>query len=121
MHLLKRGTWLILGLLCVALGLVGAFLPILPTTPFLLLAAFCFARSSKRLHAWLINHKIFGPPISDWQEKGAISRPAKRLAIVSMVAVFSLSIVLKIPLYALALQAAALLGAATFILTRPSS
>ena len=118
---LKRSFWLVIGLLCVALGLIGAVLPILPTTPFLLLAAFCFARSSDRLHGWLINHRLFGPPIRDWQERGAISKPAKRLAIISMIVVFSISVFLQIPMYALGLQALALFGAATFILTRPSN
>jgi uncharacterized membrane protein YbaN (DUF454 family) len=111
----------VLGLLSVLLGFIGVFLPVLPTTPFLLLAAFCFARSSKRLHLWLTEHKIFGPPIRDWQEKGAISVPAKRLAVGSMIAVFSISLAMGLPIYALVPQGLALLGAGTFILTRPSA
>ena len=75
-----RGLWLTAGMLFLGLGLLGVLLPILPTTPFLLLAAWCFARSSPRLHGWLLGHRLFGPPIRNWEENGAISRPAKRLA-----------------------------------------
>src|SRR5690606_28795427 len=68
----------------VVLGLVGAFLAVLPTTPFLLLAVGCFARSSPRLEAWLLNHPSFGPPLRDWRERGAIPRKAKIAAVVMM-------------------------------------
>ncbi|OAG69700.1 hypothetical protein AFK49_008800 [Corynebacterium ulcerans] len=59
---------LTLGMLCVALGMLGVFLPILPTTPFLLAAAFFFARSSERFHHWLLNHRWFGPYLSNYYE-----------------------------------------------------
>jgi len=65
----------------VALGVVGAFLPILPTTPFIILAAACFARSSPRLEAWLLSHRVFGPLLRDWRERGAIPRHAKLAAL----------------------------------------
>ena len=112
--------WLGVGWLCVALGAAGAVLPILPTTPFLLLAAYAFARSSPRVHAWLMEHKLFGPPIRDWREQGAISAPAKRLAVSSMAAVLVLSVLFGVARSVLIIQAVVLIGAATFILTRPS-
>lgn len=62
-------------------GVVGAFLPILPTTPFMILAAGCFARSSPRLEAWLQSHPVFGPMLRDWREWGAIPRRAKTAAV----------------------------------------
>jgi len=72
-----RGFYLVLGLTFVGLGVVGAFLPVLPTTPFMILAAACFARSSTRLENWLLGHSRFGPLLRDWRARGAIPRPAK--------------------------------------------
>jgi len=67
---LTRAFWLGLGLVCVALGTIGIFLPLLPTTIFLIIAAYAFARSSERLHNWLLSNKIFGPLIKDWHVLG---------------------------------------------------
>lgn len=114
-----RLVWLVLGLASVGLGILGAFLPLLPTTPFMLLAAYCFARSSPRLHVWLTTHPTFGPTILNWQAHGAISRRAKRLAAVTMLAAFLLSVLLKLPAWVLAAQALCLGGAAAFVLSRP--
>lgn len=79
-----RALYLGAGLLFVALGAIGAALPLLPTVPFLLLAAFCFARSSERLHRWLLEHPRLGPPIGAWQRHGVISPRAKVLALTSL-------------------------------------
>lgn len=114
-----RIVWLMAGFFFTAVGIIGAFLPILPTTVFLLLATACFARSSPRLHGWLVNHPRFGPPIRNWQEHGAISRAAKRLAIGTMGVVFGLSLVFGLSRLALGGQAALMLVGAGFILTRP--
>ncbi|MCC6143350.1 MAG: YbaN family protein [Candidatus Hydrogenedentes bacterium] len=73
----------LLGFLFVALVAVGAFLPLLPTTPFLLLAAACFAQSSERWHRWLLNHRRFGPMIRNWHERRCISRSTKWVALCS--------------------------------------
>lgn len=78
---LVRGLFLALGLLFVGIGMVGVLLPVLPTTPFLILAAACFARSSVRLEAWLLDHPRFGPTLRDWRERGAIPRQAKAMAL----------------------------------------
>ena len=69
-----------LGLTSLALGMIGAFLPLLPTVPFILLAAFCFARSSPGFERRMIAHKHFGPHIMDWRDSRAISRSGKRAA-----------------------------------------
>lgn len=114
-----RILWLAAGLFFTGLGIVGAFLPVLPTTVFLLVATACFARSSPRLHGWLVNHPTFGAPIRNWEEHGAISRKAKRLAIGTMGVVFGLSLAFGLSRMALAGQAALMLVGAAFILTRP--
>ena len=80
----RRWLWLALAYACLALGIIGIFLPGLPTTPFVLLAAYAAARGSKRLHAWLLAHRMFGPMIRDWEASGAVSRKAKLWAIGTM-------------------------------------
>ncbi|WP_170326126.1 YbaN family protein [Ruegeria arenilitoris] len=112
--------WAILGLICVGLAMVGIVLPLLPTVPFLLLAAFFFARSSSRLHNWLITHRSFGPLIVDWQSSGAIRPGAKKAATLSIAAVFGLSILLALPSHVLIIQAVVLSAVMTFIWTRPN-
>ena len=115
-----RFLWAALGLICVGLGLIGIVLPILPTVPFMLLAAFFFARSSARLHSWLVTHPTFGPPIIDWHERGAINPRVKRIATVSIAAVFAISLALGLKPWLLALQAAILTAVLVFIWSRPN-
>lgn len=115
-----RLLYLIAGLISLGLGLLGVVLPILPTVPFLILAAFCFAQSSEKLHNWLISHKVFGPPIMDWRERGAISLRGKQLATASVAFVFGLSLVLGVRPLVLIIQAVALSLVMLFIWTRPS-
>jgi len=75
--LIKRQLFLFAGLSSVALGTLGIFLPLLPTVPFMILAAYCFARSSPKLEARLLNHPRYGHHLLAWREKGAVSRRAK--------------------------------------------
>ena len=82
-----RLVWLLVGFASLALGAIGAFLPLLPTVPFILLAAFAFAQSSERMHTWLLNHNLFGGMIRDWRQYGAISLRAKIASVVTMLAV----------------------------------
>ncbi len=114
-----RLIWLVAGLISLALGVIGAFLPLLPTVPFLLLAAICFARSSERLHNWLVTHNVFGPPIADWRENGVIRRRAKFFASLSIASSFIPSFVLEFGGTVLAIQAVALCGVTLFIWSRP--
>lgn len=74
----------ILGLFFVGLAILGVVLPVLPTTPFLLVAAGCFAKSSPRLHQKLLDNKTFGPLINDWQKYKTIPKKAKRMALLTM-------------------------------------
>ena len=116
---MAKPIFFVLGWLALGLGLLGIPLPGLPTTPFLLLAAFFFSKSSARVHGWLTDHALFGAPIRDWAERGAISRKAKGMALLAMGAVFALSLMLGLPGWALAAQALSLAAVAVFIVTRP--
>lgn len=109
------------GLMSLALGVIGLFLPILPTVPFMLLAAVCFANASERLHGWLLSHRVFGPPIRDWNQHGAISRNAKWLATASFVGSIGITALLGFSAVILAVQAICLIGVAIFIWTRPDA
>lgn len=90
---LKRGLFLLLGLTALALGLLGIVLPLLPTVPFILLAAFCFARSSERLHHWLMTHPWFADALTQWQEQRAMRKGLKRKAMIVSALSFSVSII----------------------------
>ncbi len=116
---LIRLFWLAGGFLSLALGVIGIVLPLLPTTPFLLLAAYCFARGSKRLHDWLVHHPRLGPPIRDWQRHGAISRRAKRMAMLAIGAVLLISYLVDAPIRIIVIQVVVLSAVSLFILTRP--
>lgn len=115
-----RMFWLSLGVASVGLAGLGAALPLLPTTPFLLLAAFAFARSSPRAEAWLVNHPHFGPLIANWRLYGSISPRVKLISSLFMAGALALSVAMGFAFWITALQAAVLAIVATFILTRPN-
>lgn len=83
-HPALRWVFLLLGFVFFALGIIGVLLPVMPTAPFVLLAAACWARGSKRFYHWLINHKYFGKYVRDWEERHAVPRYAKWLACIMM-------------------------------------
>ena len=81
------------GTICVGLGIIGLVLPVVPTSPFLLLAAACYARSSKRFYNRLLANPIFGPPIRQWREEKSIPVRAKWLAIAMILITFSITVI----------------------------
>jgi len=110
-----------LGVLCLALGVIGAFLPVMPTTIFLLMALWCFSRSSARMQRWLYDHPALGRRLRDWHRHRVIPTPAKVLALISMAASLGITALLFAPdPLTPILVAALLLPAALFILSRPS-
>ncbi len=118
---MKKITILLLGHLFLVLGIIGAFLPVMPTTPFLLLAAYCYSKSSDKLHNWILNHKYFGPSIRNWHEHGMISKKAKALAALTLILVMTLRIpTLNVHLGIKIFANAILFGVLVFVLTRPS-
>jgi uncharacterized membrane protein YbaN (DUF454 family) len=116
-----RIAWLGLGIGATGCGIAGIVLPLVPTTPFLLVAAYAFAQSSPTLHDWLVTHPQFGPVIADWRTHGAIDRRTKVLAVIVMVLMLLGSWMAGLGLPLLLLQAGVLAAVALFILTRPDA
>ena len=115
-----RLLWTAFGWVALALGVVGVVLPVLPTTPFILLAAFAFGKGSPAMRRRLERSRHFGPAIRDWEEKGAIPARYKAVACVLMAVSLVGAILLALPIGVIAVQALAMGGAAIYILTRPS-
>lgn len=88
-----RWVFYLLGFLFLSLGIIGAFLPILPTTPFLLLALYFFSKSSEKWSRWILEHNVFGPPIQRWKMKHAVTKKVKVTAILMLVLSFSISFI----------------------------
>ena len=115
-----RTLYLAGGFVALALGAIGIVLPLLPTVPFMILAAFCFARSSPRFEAKLIEHPTFGPHIVRWRVNGAVSRRGKQAALVAFAGSAVVGLVF-VPLpYGLTPLAAGLVGG-TWIWRRPEA
>lgn len=114
-------AWLCAGLALVAIGFVGLFVPLLPTTDFLLLALPCFARSSPRLERWLLDHPRFGPPLRAWKAHRAVPRHAKIAACIGMSLGYGLFCWLARPRLAVAAAVGlAMLSCAIWVLRRPT-
>ena len=116
-----RALLFICGGFALLTGVIGIFLPLLPTTPFILLAAACFARSSPRFHAWIIQHPTFGPIQRAWKESRAIPRKAKRTATL-MMALSTAWIWWSVePLFARVAATLFILSAFTYIWSKPDA
>ena len=115
-----RMAYLLAGLLSLLLAAIGLFVPLLPTVPFVILAAFCFARSSSRLEQWLVGHQRFGPHILAWRSRGAISRAGKKAAIVAFAASAAAGLALLAFPWSL-LPAVAAVAGGSWVLSRPTA
>jgi uncharacterized membrane protein YbaN (DUF454 family) len=115
-----RYLWLATGIISILLGAIGLLLPIMPTVPFMILAAFCFARSNPEWEAWLLDHAHFGPHIRAWRERGAISLRGKQFAVVGLCGSAVMGMLLLEMPWALAPSAIALV-CGTWIATRPTA
>jgi len=109
-----------LGWVSLGLGATGVVLPALPTTPFVILAAFCFAKGSSAMTDRLNRSRLFGPMIADWRTNGAIAPRYKTIAVVMMAVAFGFSFAMAVPVGVLAVQALSMALAAGLILSRPS-
>jgi uncharacterized membrane protein YbaN (DUF454 family) len=116
-----KAIFFLLGWLFFSLGLIGAFLPVLPTTPFMILALCMFAKSSDRFHHWLYHHRIFGPPLQKWHEHRVIPLKAKIFSVSMMsMSLAYVSIFSPIPVWMILVTATLMVYGAWFILTKPS-
>ena len=97
-RMIIRWLWIISGSISLALGIIGIFLPLLPTTPFLLLTAACYARGSERLHNWLLNNKMFGKYIRNYREGKGIPARSKGFALTLLWVTIGFSILYVIPI-----------------------
>jgi len=116
-----RYLWLIIGFTSLGFAIVGAILPMLPTTPFVLLSVGCFSRSSPRFHSWLLNHRLTGPMIRNWEARGAISLRAKIAASVMIAISLGASMGVQLAGWIVVVQVIVLSGVLAFIWTRPSA
>ena len=114
-----RWCLLALAVISLVLGIVGIFLPVLPTVPFLLLAAWAAGHSSPRLSRWLETHPHLGPPIADWRRGGVVSRRAKWLATACMAAGGGASVVLLRGHWAALASVAVMAGVLAWLWRRP--
>ncbi|MFC6669133.1 YbaN family protein [Marinobacterium aestuariivivens] len=120
--MMARLLYFCAGMLALLLGAIGVVLPLLPTTPFVILAAFCFSRSSERLHRWLLNQRLFGPLIRDWEAYGVIPLRIKWLSSSLMLAMVTYPLLFRDFDWRLkAVAAAAVLVALLYIWSRPSA
>jgi len=118
---MARYLYFSLGCLLVALGIIGAMLPVMPTTIFLILAAACFARSSPAWERWLLEHPRFGHTLRSWREEGAIPRRAKLLACIGMTIGFVLFYIGAHPgPLLLASVASVMVASGVYVVSRPT-
>ena len=119
---MSRIAYLVVAWVFVALGAVGVFLPLLPTTPFLLIAVWAFMRSSPRLESWLRSHALFGPYIQDWEQHRAVPLSAKIIAVTTMSASFIwLAYFSSAPAVAVGITGVLLLAVAIWLVSRPTA
>ena len=116
-----RAAWTSLGWVALVLGGIGLLLPVVPTTPFVILAAFAFGRGSPAMRARLERSRHFGPAIRDWEERGAIKPAHKALACGLMACSFVGAVVLGLGPVILLVQGIIMRAVAVFVLSRPSA
>ncbi|MEX1997542.1 MAG: YbaN family protein [Candidatus Andersenbacteria bacterium] len=112
---------IVIGNLCVLLAIIGVFLPLLPTTPFVIAAAACYAKSSTTMHRWLVRHKWWGSQLQDWYSHGSISARTKVVAVALLATSIACSVVFVVSLLPARLLLVAIAACVSwFILSRPT-
>lgn len=117
---MTRPVLLSIGWLCVGLGILGLFVPMMPGVVFLIIAAACFSRSSPKFEEWLLQHDWLGPPVRQWRRHGAIPTRAKAVAVASLGASFGFVLLVSPPAIAIAGAGLSMVAVAAYIVTRPA-
>lgn len=117
--LLVRWLFVAFAVLCLGLGIIGIFVPGMPTTVFILMAAWGAARGSPRLHGWLLRHRLFGPMVHDWQNGRTVSRRAKKSATLAMAACAVILLATSRHVYLSSLALACMDGVLAWLWCRP--
>jgi uncharacterized membrane protein YbaN (DUF454 family) len=121
MHL-KESLWTTLGILFVVIAAIGVVLPLLPTTPFLLLAAACFLKGSMRMHKWLLTNRVFGKYISDYRTGGGMAKRAKVTTLIMLWSVMIYSSWFIVPILVAKILLLAIAGGVSYhIISLPTS
>lgn len=116
-----KAFWILLGILSLIAGFIGIFLPILPTTPFALLAAFCFSKGSDTLHNWLLETKLFGQLIIDWENHGVVRLKVKITATSMITILFGYTLIfVKVVFWIKVFVVLSGLSVIAFLWSRPS-
>lgn len=113
--------WYAIGIITLGLAVIGIALPVMPTVPFLLVAAWAFARSSPRLRQKILDHEVYGPHVRAWQERGAISKIAKLWAVAAMVCGIATAIWLGLPTWLIVMQVTICSMIGLYVVTRPDA
>lgn len=108
-----------IGMVSLGMAALGAVLPLMPMTPFVLLSGLCFSYGSPRLNRWLMASPLFGSAISHWRSHGAISLPTKRAALATLTVTFLVSLALQVSMTVLIVQGLVLTCVGAFIVSRP--
>jgi len=120
--MVKKLIYFYLGLFFLVLGFIGVLLPVVPTTPFILLAAFCFSKGSEKFHNWLLKNRIFGKMIQEWEEHKVISLAGKRAATLGIITLGTTTLIIApVGIAIKSIVVVILVMVLIFIWTRPST
>lgn len=121
LHYSARVTWITIGAISLIIGFVGIFVPLLPTTPFVIVAAYCFSKGSPQLHDWLLSRPYFGKVVRDWNRYGTIPLSAKLMCLGMLSgSLIYIHFIGQLPLAAKWIATAFILAILAFVLSRPS-
>lgn len=115
----QKALWLLLAYATLVIGFIGAFLPILPTTPFLLVAVWAGSHASSKFKWWLLRHQHFGPSLRDWYRDKAIAKPAKLMAVTVIVISWLVIVLSDSPVGVVVFTGLLFIGCISFLLSRP--